>query len=51
VSIHSQQCEHKTFTQPPQVDKLVHCLERNFPGASFIRFMKRATVVFGFMIS
>lgn len=35
VSIHSQQCEHKTFTQPPEVDKLVHYLERNFPGASY----------------
>ncbi len=35
VSIFSEQCEHKTFTQPPEVDKLVHYLKRNFPGAAY----------------
>jgi transposase len=35
VSIFSEQCEHKTFTQPPKADKLVHYLKRNFPGANY----------------
>jgi transposase len=35
VSIFSEQCEHKTFTQPPETDKLVHYLKRNFPGATY----------------
>jgi len=35
VSIHSALCEHKTFTQPPEVDLLVNYLRRNFPGASY----------------
>ena len=35
VSIHSAVCEHKTFTQPPNVDVLVNYLKRNFPGASY----------------
>ena len=35
VSIFSEQCEHKTFTQPPKTDKLVHYLRRNFPGAAY----------------
>ncbi len=35
VSIFSEQCEHKTFTQPPEVDKLVHYLKRNSPGAAY----------------
>jgi len=35
VSIFSEQCEHKTFTQPPKTDKLVHYLKRNFPGAAY----------------
>lgn len=35
VSIHSAVCEHKTFTQPPDVDVLVNYLKRNFPGASY----------------
>jgi transposase len=35
VSIFSEQCEHKTFSQPPEVDKLVHYLKRNFPGAAY----------------
>ena len=35
VSIFSEQCEHKTFTQPPEADKLVHYLKRNFPGAAY----------------
>lgn len=35
VSIHSADCEHKTFTQPPEVDTLVNYLRRNFPGASY----------------
>ena len=35
VSIFSEQCEHKTFTQPPEVNKLVHYLKRNFPEADY----------------
>jgi transposase len=35
VSIHSAVCEHKTFTQPPEVDILVNYLRRNFPGATY----------------
>jgi transposase len=35
VSIFSEECEHKTFSQPPEVYKLVHYLKRNFPGASY----------------
>ena len=35
VSIFSEQCEHKKFTQPPETDKLVHYLKRNFPGATY----------------
>ncbi len=35
VSIFSEQCEHKTFTQPPKTEKLVHYLKRNFPGAAY----------------
>jgi transposase len=35
VSIFSEQCEHKTFTQPPKTDTLVHYLKRNFPGAAY----------------
>jgi transposase len=35
VSIFSEQCEHKKFTQPPETDKLVHYLKRNFPGAAY----------------
>jgi transposase len=35
VSIFSEQCEHKMFTQPPEADKLVHYLRRNFPGAAY----------------
>ena len=35
VSILSEQCEHKTFTQPPEVDKLAYYLRRNFPGAQY----------------
>ena len=35
VSIHSAVCEHKTFTQPPEVEPLVNYLRRNFPGASY----------------
>ena len=34
VSIFSEQCEHKQFTQPPEADKLVQYLKRNFPGAT-----------------
>jgi transposase len=35
VSIYSAVCEHKTFSQPPEVDILVNYLRRNFPGASY----------------
>ncbi len=35
VSIQTALCEHKTFTQPPEVDLLVNYLRRNFPGATY----------------
>jgi transposase len=35
VCILSKHCEHKTFTQPPEVDKLVSYLRRHFPGAHY----------------
>jgi len=35
VSIHTEQFEHKTFTQPPEVEKLTYYLERTFPGATY----------------
>jgi len=35
VSIFTQHCEHKTFTQPPEVDKLAYYLRRHFPGAQY----------------
>lgn len=35
VSIHTEQFEHKTFTQPPEVEKLTCYLERTFPGATY----------------
>ena len=35
VSIFSEQCEHKKFTQPPETDKLVHYLKRHFPEANY----------------
>jgi transposase len=35
VSIHTKDFEHKTFTQPPEVEKLVNYLKRTFPGAAY----------------
>ena len=35
VSIFTEYLEHKTFTQPPEVNVLVNYLRRNFPGASY----------------
>ncbi len=35
VSIQTEQFEHKTFTQPPEVEKLTGYLERTFPGATY----------------
>ena len=35
VSIFSEQCEHRKFTQPPETGKLVQYLKRNFPGATY----------------
>ena len=35
ISILTDKFEHKTFTQPPEVDTLVKYLKRNFPGASY----------------
>jgi len=35
ISILTDEFEHKTFTQPPEVDTLVNYLKRNFPGASY----------------
>jgi len=33
--IMTQEFEHKTFTQPPEVDVLMNYLHRNFPGAQY----------------
>jgi len=35
VSVFSRYGEFKTFTQPPQPDKLVDYLKRNFPGGEY----------------
>jgi len=35
VSIFSKYGEYKTFSQPPEVDKLVHYLRLHFPGATY----------------
>jgi transposase len=35
VSIFSEEMEHTRFTQPPEPNKLVHYLRRNFPGAAY----------------
>jgi transposase len=35
VSIFSEHGEHKTYTQPPEVDKLVSYLRRHLPGARY----------------
>lgn len=35
VSIFMEHLEHKTFTQPPDVEVLVSYLHRHFPGASY----------------
>jgi transposase len=35
VSIFSNYGEYKTFSQPPEVDKLVHYLNHHFPGAMY----------------
>jgi transposase len=35
ISIFTEEVEHKTFTQPPEVGILVNYLKRNFPGASY----------------
>ena len=35
VSIFSKHGEHKTFTQPPEADKLVHYLRHYFPGGLY----------------
>jgi transposase len=35
ISIFTEEFEHKTFTQPPEVGTLVNYLKRNFPGASY----------------
>ena len=35
IGILTNEVEHKTFTQPPEVGTLVHYLRRNFPGASY----------------
>ena len=34
ISIYTEEFEHKTFTQPPEVGTLVNYLNRTFPGAS-----------------
>jgi len=35
ISIYTEQFEHKTFSQPPEVGVLVNYLKRNFPGAAY----------------
>jgi transposase len=35
ISILTDQFEHKTFTQPPDVGTLMNYLKRNFPGAAY----------------
>ena len=35
ISVLTDEFEHKTFTQPPEVSTLVDYLKRNFPGASY----------------
>jgi transposase len=35
ISIYTDQFEHKSFSQPPEVGVLVNYLKRNFPGAAF----------------
>jgi len=35
ISILTDQLEHKTFTQPPDVRTLMNYLKRNFPGAAY----------------
>jgi len=35
ISIFTDKFEHKTFTQPPEVETLVNYLKRNFPGATY----------------
>jgi transposase len=35
ISIFTDQFEHKTFSQPPEVSVLLNYLKRNFPGAAY----------------
>jgi transposase len=35
ISILTEKFEHKTFTQPPNVEVLLNYLKRNFPGGSY----------------
>jgi len=35
VSISTKYGQYKTFSQPPEVDKLVHYLRHHFPGAQY----------------
>jgi transposase len=35
ISIYTDQFEHKTFSQPPEVGVLVNYLKHNFPGAAY----------------
>ena len=49
VSIYSEHFEHKMFTQPSEVNKLAYYLQRNFPGAPIIPYMKPVSVVSGYM--
>jgi transposase len=36
VSISTQYGQYKSFSQPPEVDKLVHYLQEHFPGAQYL---------------
>ena len=35
VSVYSSQGEYKTFSQPPEADKLVNYLKRTFPDSQY----------------
>jgi len=39
VSIFTRYGEYKSFSQPPQVEALVHYLRHHFPGLCIMRFM------------
>ncbi len=48
ISIFTDQFEHKTFSQPPEVGVLVNYLKRNFPVQPISRSMRPVTPVSGY---